>query len=753
MDLLRAELACYYDRWRIGRWDALSSEDLSVRRSILTAMDAFDTANPGCHPALLKAGLHEEIAERFQPVLFPHSPFFFEMGLRYSESWGTPGAPERVVASWMLDRRRSLIAERPEWLSMAPYQRTGLGLWGIWSGFDNDHHSLGYTRLLRDGVQGVLAEIAARQRQPSDSHQVANLEAMARSCRALLRVAARFGEAARAQTAFCEDAQARRYLAMIGDVAGRIPGDPPRTFYEALAAIWFLREATASMEAIGISVVGHLDRLLGPFYESDLAAGRITEDEARDLLARWMLPTDIKFHLEENAWPETSTCIELGGCDAEGHPVWNAVTRLIIEVHHAHKLANPKLNCRFSAQSPAEYLRLISEATLAGHNHFALLNDDVLIPALVRAGKEERDARLYVNGGCQEPIVEGVEHSAGAYYYFNMARVLDWSLQPAGPLPADMPADARAVIPRTIAADSFEGLYTAFMARLTYSIRAGASWATALGREQPRLHPCPLFSAGLDGCVARGLDYTEGGAKYNPSGIAMVGLATVVDALHALRIAVFGERWVTLEQMRACLAANWAGHEALRARIRGLPRYGQGHPDVDALAARFTRELSDFVATIPSERGGRFQPSLFVYYAFEWFAPHTRATPDGRGSGDLLSQGVAPDRATAGTVASVFESLGQIDFRGFPGNAVLDMQLPAGRGISADVVAATIRTFGALGGPTLQLNCVSRADLLDARSHPERHPDLMVRISGLSARFVCLDRNVQDEIIGRAGMW
>ncbi len=61
-----------------------------------------------------------------------------------------------------------------------------------------------------------------------------------------------------------------------------------------------------------------------------------------------------------------------------------------------------------------------------------------------------------------------------------------------------------------------------------------------------------------------------------------------------------------------------------------------------------------------------------------------------------------------------------------------------------------MRTFATLGGPTLQLNVVSPDELLDARRHPERHRDLVVRISGLSAHFVCLTPQVQDEIITRA---
>jgi len=130
----------------------------------------------------------------------------------------------------------------------------------------------------------------------------------------------------------------------------------------------------------------------------------------------------------------------------------------------------------------------------------------------------------------------------------------------------------------------------------------------------------------------------------------------------------------------------------------------------------------------------------------------TRATPDGRHDGALLSQGVAPGRLRpARSLTEAIRGLERIDFKDYPGNAVLDAQLPAGT-MPAATLSAVIGTFVRSGGPTLQPNCVSVADLRDAKLHPERHPDLTVRISGLSARFVALAPAVQDEIIARTTM-
>jgi formate C-acetyltransferase len=750
---LRDELGAYYGPLRHGN---IAQNGAFVRRrdAIWASMDAFEAAHPGAPACLLKARLHEEIAEQCDPVLFRNSPFFFEMGVRAAESWGTPSGWS--AASWMITRRDPRVqqTEPMRWINhfRAWNEHSPVKLWNIWNVFDYDHHCLGYTQLLAVGIEGILAEIAERRRQGCTADQQAFLDAAERSNRALLRIADRFAVAARVRLAGETDPQARTFLALVADAAAQVPARPPRTFYEGLAMLWFLREAVASLEGIGISVVGHMDRLLIGLYRADLAAGRLTEAGARDLLARWMLPTDVKFHVRDSAWPETSTCMELGGCDADGQPVFNELTRLILDVHREHRLLNPKPNCRISGEAPQGFLDLIAESALAGHNNFALLNDDILIPACMRSGKSLREARLYVNGGCQETIVEGVEHSAGAYYYFNLARAFELCLRPAVHQPGDQAVpEAERWLPVPVTAGAgFEDYYQQVFGHIARLIQLGADWVRELGRQTPDIQPCPLFSSSIAGCVARAQDYTAGGALYNPSGIALLGFATVVDSLLVIKRAVFDEGWLTLDELVGALAVNWAGHEALRARVVALPKYGFDDPETNALAGRLAADLAAAVRVVENERGDRFQPSLFVYHMFHTMGKQVRATPDGRREGEALSQGVAPGRVRPPSHATdILRSLTHIDFRDFAGNAVLDLQLPVGQWTTAGL-ASLIRSFARMGGPTLQLNCVSPATLREAQVHPEAHAGLIVRIAGLSAHFVALNRDVQDEIIGRA---
>ncbi|MHC4885875.1 MAG: pyruvate formate lyase family protein [Planctomycetota bacterium] len=745
----------YYCRIRhcAAEADSVPSDVAEARSRIVVEMDAYAAANPELPACTLKAHLHELIAETAPTVIFTDSPFFFELGMRRAENWGCPDHPSHAPGSWLFFRNRHLMNTEGQRLADAFRQgKEGPYLWNLHGGFDWDHHCLGYSRLLDEGVNGLIEQIVSRLDEVLEPSQRPELEAMLTSCRAVLRVAERFSIAAEERLAVEEDPLVRMNLQRIVEAARHIPANPPRTFYEGLAFLLFIREVSASLESIGISVLGHVDRLLIDLYRSDLAEGRLTEDNARSLIADWMRPHDIKTFARERDWPETSTCITLGGCDWEGSPIFNELTRLFIEVHRDEGFLNPKLNCRYDGDAAQAYLELVGETVLGGHNHFALLNDDVLVESAVRMGKSRPQARRYVNGGCQEPMCEGIEHTAGAFYYFNMAQFLHLAFTGCKDEYGHLQPEQYGPLPKRLEGDDFEAFYTNFMEGLKVLIRQGADWSRDAGHEAVNVNPCPFFSATLEGCIEQGKDYTAGGALFNPSGVSLVGLGDVVNSLVAVKTAVYDRGWVGLAELQDQVRKGWPD-ESLRQRMIACPRFGQGQADADNLAHRFAEETAAFIKSIPNERGEVFQPSFFVYIMFKRMGDLTGATPDGRREGDILCQGIAPNQMRAPkSLNQAFESLKAIDYAEYPGNAVLDVQLPAGGTLSKGNVAALIRTFARMGGPTLQLNCVDPEVLKEAQHHPEEYGDLSVRISGLSAIFVSLQPDVQEEIIERAMM-
>lgn len=748
-EIQKNSMASYYQKMTLkqGRLtDNICNEKFfAIQNIIFNEMDAFYKENPDTPTILLKSRLHTLMAKYFEPVIFAQNPFFFEMGMREADSWGlsaiNPG-------TWLHKRIRGKIhTEHPivpelEAQLKPVFDLEALGLCSADSSFDGDHHTLGYTNMFTHGLNGLINQ-ATQQMEHFDvgSEQYYFCLAAIESCQAVIAIAEKFATTVTAMLAQCTDEKEKFYLTMIAESAKYIPANPPRTFYEGLAFLLFTREIASTLEAIGVSQLGHVDRLLGPLYEADLKSGRITEEEARELIGIWMLHTDIKFDLEHNSWPETSTCIQLGGCDESGAPVFNMVSRMFMEEHHKLGLINPKLNCRYSSASPDEYLKAAGEIMLKGHNNFVMINDEIIIPGLIKSGADEKDARLYVNGGCQETMIEGFGHTEGVAFYASMPRVLDLFLQ----------GDGGEFVKAKAQYNSFDAFYEDFMDALKGFFYKMIDWRNTRQQYYKQLTVAPFFSATQTGCIENGMDYSHGGAKYNFSTISLIGLGTLSDSLYAVKSLVFEQKKVNLDELSAILKNNWEDNELLQRLAVALPKYGHNNKDADAMAAKFLSDFTDLLRVKTNERGGTYIPSLFVYYHFETFARCLRATPDGRKAFELISAGAAPGNLRPiKDVTTPVKSMQNIDFTMCGGgSAVLDVKLPLSKSMNAELFTAFIRACSNYHCPTIQPNVVSQEELLDAKVHPEKHKNLIVRICGLSAYFVALTNEVQDEIIAR----
>ncbi len=724
--------------------EQMQRNHMAIKERILSEFYAFCLVEPNA--ALQKSRLHTLVAEHFEPILFDGYPFAFEMGLRHSKSWGL-GPPNPVFAfveqkTSEAERRHPLYKILTDRFMGLFLNQGKLGICHIPAAYDRDHQTLGTTKLFSCGVDGLLAEVrAAKPRFPDTSEENAYLRAVEESLLAVLRIAERFAEKAGELLKTCADPEGIATLTRIRDALSRIPAKAPQSFYEGLFTLLFMREVTATLECIGISNLGHVDRLLGDLYQKDVKEGRLTEKEAKELLFYFMVYTDIKFDLRGNDWPETSTCIQLGGCDEDGVPIYNDVTRLFIEVHTEHGLINPKLNCRYATDCPDEYLHLIGKALLAGHNNFVLISDELTVKGLMRCGVAERAARRYVSGGCQETMLEGYGHTEGAALYVSLPRILDLFLRPD---------EDDVFFPSLDAAESFEEFYRKFMDTLYLFFSVMTDQRNIRQGFQKDATVCPLFSATQEGCIENGRDCSAGGAVYNFSTVALVGLANVADSLYAIRTLVYERTRISLSEFNRALEANWESYGELHSEVLALPKYGHGSEDVDRLADRFLSDVTRIVKSFKNERGGSYIASTFVYYHFERLSKRLRATPDGRRSGERMAMGCSPSELQRGNgITEPVETMNHVDFSVCGGASVLDVSLPHASGLTTDILTAFVRTAFLLGCPTLQPNVLSREELLDAKCHPERHKNLIVRIAGLSAYFVTLSPSVQDEIIDR----
>lgn len=710
-------------------------------------MDRFAEQNPGLSPLQLKAAQYEIIAEHFTPVLFRNDPFFYETGLKVAEY---NGHTRLSSGGWLFLRNAHLIREAcPE--ECAHYEQAGkLGLHLTYGFFDYDHHCFPFSRLLKLGLSGIAAELQEARQKNTAPAQQEFYDAALRGVAALRKTAEKFATAAREKLPSAESPEERKFLERIAATAARMPWLPPQTFYEGLALLRFFYELCSVFEGIGMSVLGAPDRMLIDLYRADLAAGRLTPEEADDLLERFLLQVDCKLDLRKalneqfNRGEQGDTLI-LGGVDENGCDVSNELTSRILLLHRKLELVYPKINCRVSAATPRPFLEEIAADFLAGRNTISFFNDDLLIPAQCAAGKERRDAAGYVAGGCWEVIVEGCEHSEGANCYFSLGRVMDFSIHP------DPEAEARMGLHfRKLDREStFEAVYELCLDNVKSALGQMLEIIALAGSNWSRINPCPFFSAALAGCAQSGRDYSAGGARYNPHGVPLTGLAVYVDSLLAMKRLCFDEKIIALSDFLDAVRSNWQDRELLRRQAMESAHLGDGNGEAAALAARLLDELTGFVAGFRNERGGIFQCGLYSYVDIVEWAKLTRATPDGRHDGDFLSQGLTPSRLHRDDVTSLLRDLGSLPLEKFPANSVLTLSLSR-NGLDATRFAAFLEAWLAMkASGMLQLNCVTREELEDAQLHPENHRSLLVRLYGYSAYFTSLDSERQAEFMSR----
>lgn len=708
--------------------------------------------NPAWSPFQMKAHGYRFMAERCPVKVFRHCPFFFELGTgRARTDLGTGG-----LGGWHKRRPfgQALQASSADW--WGPCQEKGLSTG--WTVLDDNHHTVSYETVLRLGLRGVLEVIAAQQAGASSEEEHDFLEAAAEGNRTLIRIAGRFAAEAERLLESEREPAVRLRLERMAAAARRVPAEPAETFHEALCVILFLFHVLPSVEGNGLSVLGHVDRLLEPCYRRDLERGRLTRDEARDLVSFFLALSDARFGMKYcGPWHVgTNTTITLGGCDRGGEPVFNDLTRLFLDVHRDLRLVDPKVNARLSARHPPAYVERLAADIAGGGNTLSVFNDDVVIAANAGMGKALEDARLYVGGGCQENVLENGEINSRATIYLNLLQVFlmgffpeEWAFftARAGFQPA-----------RYDRCGTYEEAHRAFLANLEAVVGAHVAERNRTEREGVRYNPCPLHSSLLDDCLARRRDMMEGGCRYSFGSVSLTGIGTLVDSLFALKAAVYDRRLAPFGDLCRMLASNFEGEEAFRLFLgRRLPKFGQEDEEIRSFSARVFADVARAASGLPNTRGGRYEASLFSFRTFAQFGARTGATPDGRRAGEPLSAGMSPSLLAAADgatgIGQTLSALEPLDLKQYPVVAVLDVKLPAAGGrLPPAVVTPILHRFLRAGGSVLQVNCVDQAVLLDARVHPERHPDLVVRVSGYSASFVRLAGAIQDEIIARTAV-
>jgi len=301
---------------------------------------------------------------------------------------------------------------------------------------------------------------------------------------------------------------------------------------------------------------------------------------------------------------------------------------------------------------------------------------------------------------------------------------------------------------------SMDAVLEALRAEMEAVVAAAVAGNDAIERAHAQFRPTPLLSILVGGCLAKGVEVNAGGATYNSTGFQGVGLADVADSLAAIDQLVFQERRLTFGALMAAVDANFEGQAELRDRILNkVPKYGE-----DAgRAEHYARLVGDLFAQIvrhyENPRGGPYAPGFWTMTTHVGFGRRLGALPSGRRAGQPLGDGISPANGAdrRGPTASMLAAAragGAHIANGCCLNEKLDPSFVKGEAGNG-IVDGLTRGYFAAGGMQVQYNVLDAATLIDAKQHPERYRDLVVRISGYSAYFNDLTEAMKDELIGR----
>ena len=689
-----------------------------------------------------KKWTYEAIAQKCKVKVFRYCPFYSEVITgrdRNSVAGAFPPIPG--LGCWAL-RTHYPVKEFDDWRK--PYVERDLLFAEMMT--DHSHHYADVERVLYDGFEKIRKEVSKMKAESTEEQEFK--DSMLAACDAAIALGYKFSEEADRMLQTEKDDSVREQLIRIRDTAGKVPRFPAKTFYEALTSVWFTRELCTAMEGSGFAVMGHYDRILYPYYRKDIEEQRITKEEAQNLIDCMMLITEARWKHNENT-SGTNASVVIGGCDREGNIIYNEVTEMILNSFEKYEVSSPKLQIRISSKHPDKYKKHVALIAKLGRNCLSILNDDVLIGAHHRAGKKIEDCRMYLAGGCQEPVLSN-ECNSRAFMYLNLPLLLDAMLFPKE---LDFWSKENLRISRVDTAQNFEQFYESVVYNTAQFLAMCAVHYYRFEQIWSEINPMPLYSATMKSCIEKKTEITKGGAVYNSTSFSLIGIGTFIDSLYAIKKTVFEDRKYTLEHLKEMIKADFQGFEADRQYLMNkLPKYGQPDAGVDKLAKQVFHDLAKHSSGMPNPRGGYYEASLFAFFFYDFVKENTWATPDGRHAGQRISRGCNPGETSENIdAATLMNSLRSIDMAEYPGCGVTYLEMPVSQ-TDTDVALFEyiLSAFVHCGGSALDFNVVDKDKLIKAKENPDQYRNLVVRVCGYSAPFISLSEELQDEIIQRA---
>jgi formate C-acetyltransferase len=626
-----------------------------------------------------------------------------------------------------------------------------------------------YDKLFKVGLKGIVQEAKDRLAQissdPSFYIQAEKylpqryfLEAAIISLEAGIRWGKRYAQKARELASVEQDEKRKRELEDIAEVCDWVPENPPRTLHEALQCYFFITLITRVIDLQTPGLGERIDQIMYPLYKKDKEEGRITREEAQELVEYvWLKMNEfgelmpLRMGLGQGGSVVTARVTTIGGQTPEGDDATNEMSYIVLDAIKAINLAEPSVAIRLHKNTPAEYLYAITDALRQASGVFSLFNDEMMIPYLSSFGLPLEDVRNYSTEGCMRWIIPGKPMGFRALGgMFALPRCLELALSQGIDKYSGKQIGARTPDPLTFT--SIEDVIEAHLAQVRFLVEKLVTINNFVEVLDNEYLPQPFLSALMDGCIENGQDLRT--YKYFANTIFQpIGQVTVANSLAAMKKLVFEDKRVSLAELLDALKNNWEGKEDLRQMfINEAPKFGNDDDYVDLLARDVYLRTTQTIRSFKNIYGGSFMEDGTggsTYYSGGFL---TGATPDGRKDTEWFNDGtISPAIGTdmKGPTA-VLKSVAKIDHVGTFTHLFNQKFLPQYlEGANKDAFVAYLRTWVDLGIHHIQFNVFDRQMLLEAQQNPEKYANLVVRVAGYSAYFVDLAKGLQDQIIAR----
>jgi choline trimethylamine-lyase len=620
----------------------------------------------------------------------------------------------------------------------------------------------GYQWLINEGLEGIVTTVKKRREQlditrPGDYERDYYLKALLYVAEGISRLAIRYAAEAERLASIEKDPLRKQELLVIAESCRHVPAKPARTFREALQSLYFYQISIFMEQNAASYNPGRMDQYLWPYYKADLEAGKITPDQAQELLdCLW-----VKFS-EPCLFQDALTAefaagypmfqnVCVGGVDETGKDAVNDLSYMILQATMDVQLYQPSLSVRYSmAKNSNSFLRKIVELISLGTGFPAFHNDDIGIMMLINKGIPLKEAYNWNPCGCVETNLEGRLRQFTALADINLGSMVEFALLDGYNRKSGRYISARtgnALLFETY--DEFLNAVKAQIAHATRAVVAGSHVIDEIGFNRP----VPALSLTFRECIEKGLDYAWGGAKYNTgNGIILIGVADLINSIAAVRHLVYDKKQITMSALLEALDQDFEGFDEIRKLCLEAPKYGNNEPIADKIAGEIFTFIADEIEKY-SSKFGKMTPGILPVSGNTPFGLEVGALPSGRRAWKPLADGVSPSGGTdhQGPTA-VLSSVAHIPHGRFVQGTLLNMKIEPAmfnteNGITQ--IMAMLKSMCSLGVYHVQFNVIDQETLIRAQQEPDQYRGLLVRVAGYTAYFTELGKDVQDEIIGR----